>query len=657
VSWPRVGAWAAVVVTAVLLSADVWVVTLAGRAPDRWLVLLALTISVGSSALGLLVVRRQPANCVGTVLCAMGGLFALTTFSDIYPVAAARRADVLPRLPDIVAAVVMNHWIWLYVAVALLMLTFPDGQLLSRRWRGVAVGLVGVGLALQVLMPLLPGPYDPPYDDIGHPFGELSEGSSRLLTGIAFPAFVALLLVAGFSSWLRYQSGGERLQAQLKWFALVVVAFMPLTLALSWAGYWVLGTHDLAGIGLNLMYAGLPLVTAIAIFKHDLYDVDWALSTTVTYAVVTGALVGVFGLASFGTGLLLGRGSSVAAAAVTASAGALAIPLVGRLRRVVDRRVYPLRSGTLSAVEDLKQRIDAGAGTPEELESVLRRTLRDPHLSLAIIAPGGAPWPDGEQPGSFPVLLAGHQVGTLSSGGPASPRLLREVASSAAMLVELVRLRREATRALQEAESSRARLQQVGYEERRKLERDLHDGAQQRLVSLGLALRLAQRHVATGNAAAQVLDGLLDEWVGELGRAVGELRDLAHGLRPSCLDDGLHPALTTLVDAVPLPVELDVSAGGSLPDDVATTAYYVAAEAVANAVKHSQAGRLELRVARVGDSVRVRVHDDGCGGAVIRDGSGLAGIRDRVAAAGGRLRVLSPAGQGTLVEAELPCES
>jgi len=649
VSWPRVGAWAAVVVTAVLLSADVWVVTLAGRAPDRWLVLLALTISVGSSALGLLVVRRQPANCVGTVLCAMGGLFALTTFSDIYPVAAARRADVLPRLPDIVAAVVMNHWIWLYVAVALLMLTFPDGQLLSRRWRGVAVGLVGVGLALQVLMPLLPGPYDPPYDDIGHPFGELSEGSSRLLTGIAFPAFVALLLVAGFSSWLRYQSGGERLQAQLKWFALVVVAFMPLTLALSWAGYWVLGTHDLAGIGLNLMYAGLPLVTAIAIFKHDLYDVDWALSTTVTYAVVTGALVGVFGLASFGTGLLLGRGSSVAAAAVTASAGALAIPLVGRLRRVVDRRVYPLRSGTLSAVEDLKQRIDAGAGTPEELESVLRRTLRDPHLSLAIIAPGGAPWPDGEQPGSFPVLLAGHQVGTLSSGGPASPRLLREVASSAAMLVELVRLRREATRALQEAESSRARLQQVGYEERRKLERDLHDGAQQRLLAVAFELRAAQL-----NGERDRLDESVAAAVDALQSAVLELRELANGLHPAVLQDGgIAAAMEDLAGRFPVTLVLD-GVDGRFPPAVEATAWFLACEAVTNAVKHAAAERITVELTAGDGTLRVSVRDDGVGGADPA-GSGLRGLADRVEAVGGRLSVRSAPGAGTSLTGVLPC--
>jgi signal transduction histidine kinase len=196
-------------------------------------------------------------------------------------------------------------------------------------------------------------------------------------------------------------------------------------------------------------------------------------------------------------------------------------------------------------------------------------------------------------------------------------------------------------------ESSRSRLLEVSYQERRRLERDLHDGAQQRLVALGMALRIGQRHLEDGRTD---VSGLFDQAVAELGTAVAELRQIAHGLRPSSLDDGLVNALTMMVGRVPVPVRLDLH-----PDVVATTAYYVASEAVVNAVRHAEAATIGLRVATADGSLTVQVSDDGPGGATLRPGAGLAGLADRVAAAGGGLRLTSPLGSGTLVEAVLPC--
>ncbi len=204
--------------------------------------------------------------------------------------------------------------------------------------------------------------------------------------------------------------------------------------------------------------------------------------------------------------------------------------------------------------------------------------------------------------------------------------------------------------ALREVHSSRARLVEIGYEERRRMERDLHDGAQQRLVSLGMQLRLAQRHLDDGTVD---LDSLLDQSVAELGTAVAELRQIAHGLRPSSLDDGLPAALSNLVRSLPLTVDMDVD-DRPLPDAVATTAYFVAAEAITNAVKHAEATRIVLQVIRRDGQLLVRVTDDGCGGARLGLRSGLA---DRVAALGGSLHVDSPQGRGTEVEAALPCAS
>ena len=234
--------------------------------------------------------------------------------------------------------------------------------------------------------------------------------------------------------------------------------------------------------------------------------------------------------------------------------------------------------------------------------------------------------------------------------GPASAELLREVAGRCSTLVEVVRLRSEVALALREAQSSRARLVEIGYEERRRIERDLHDGAQQRLVSLGMQLRLAQRHLDDGTVD---VDSLLDQSVAELGTAVAELRLIAHGLRPSSLDDGLPAALSNLVRSLPLTVDMDID-DGPLPDAVATTAYYVASEAITNAIKHAEATRIVLQVVRRDGLLLVRVTDDGRGGAQLGLRSGLA---DRVAALGGSLHVASPRGQGTEVEAALPCAS
>ena len=214
-------------------------------------------------------------------------------------------------------------------------------------------------------------------------------------------------------------------------------------------------------------------------------------------------------------------------------------------------------------------------------------------------------------------------------------------------------MRVEVLIALRDVESSRSRLQRVGYQERERLERDLHDGAQQRLVALGMAIRLSQRHLRDGTVD---VDGLLDQTVAEIATAVAELRRIAHGLRPSCLDDGLGPALVSLASGAPIPIELDVRAE-DVPDDVATTAYFVASEAVTNAVKHAGANRIDLHVAHVDGGLTVRIRDDGRGGADLLLGSGLTGMVDRVAAAGGSMSMKSPLGAGTLIEAVLPCAS
>ena len=233
------------------------------------------------------------------------------------------------------------------------------------------------------------------------------------------------------------------------------------------------------------------------------------------------------------------------------------------------------------------------------------------------------------------------------------PGFLSEVLGAATLSVEIARLRVELRLQLQALQASRARIVEAGYEERRRLERDLHDGAQQRLVSLGLRLRRLQR---TLPREAQVLSPAFDAIVEEVGSAIADLRQIAAGVRPARLDEGLAAALDDLARSSPVQVEVSAPIG-RVAASVEAAAYFVVCEALTNAVKHASASRVAIRARRDNGNLRVAVSDDGIGGATIRRGSGLAGLIDRVAAHGGSLEIASPAGGGTHIEIEIPCES
>ena len=204
----------------------------------------------------------------------------------------------------------------------------------------------------------------------------------------------------------------------------------------------------------------------------------------------------------------------------------------------------------------------------------------------------------------------------------------------------------------EELRASRARIVQAGDAERRRLERDLHDGAQARLVALALLLRTARRRAEPGHAG---LTTLLDEAQVELQTSLSELRELARGIHPAVLTErGLEPALRALTARVPVPVELDVEADRRLPSPVESAAYFVVSEALANVAKYAEASYASVAVRRRNGHVTVEVRDDGIGGAALGAGSGLRGLADRVAALDGTLRVHSPAGAGTRLQAEIP---
>ena len=230
--------------------------------------------------------------------------------------------------------------------------------------------------------------------------------------------------------------------------------------------------------------------------------------------------------------------------------------------------------------------------------------------------------------------------------------LLRAAGAAARLALENERLQAELRLQLAEVRASRARIVGAGDEERRKLERDLHDGAQQRLLSLGLALQLVRSELGPdANGAAR----LLEDAQAELGAAIGELRDLAQGIHPAVLTEhGLTPALRTLATRSAVPVELRELPAERLPAAVEAAAYFVVSEALANVAKHARASGAVVSVVAQDGALEMAVEDDGVGGAAPGAGSGLAGLYDRVHALDGELTIESRAGGGTRLHAEIP---
>ncbi len=305
---------------------------------------------------------------------------------------------------------------------------------------------------------------------------------------------------------------------------------------------------------------------------------------------------------------------------------------------------------------------------PQGVRDALARTLGDPSLEIVFWLPERGEFVDlsGESV-SLPAEGANRAVTKLEHDGVPiaalvhdptlldEPQLVRAAGAAAGFAIENARLHADMRAQLSKVQESRVRIVEAADEERRRIERDIHDGAQQRLVALALQLRGAQRQL--GSAGDPEIDKLLVASVDELQAAVEELRELARGVHPAILsEEGLEPALESLTSRTPLPVSLDVS-GEGLSAPVQATAYFVVCEALANVVKHSGASKVRVSAGRRNGLFVVEVVDDGIGGAYAEGGSGLRGLADRVEALGGRLLIDSPPQRGTRIVGEIPCGS
>src|SRR5271165_4202906 len=251
-----------------------------------------------------------------------------------------------------------------------------------------------------------------------------------------------------------------------------------------------------------------------------------------------------------------------------------------------------------------------------------------------------------------PIVVDGRLWGVMSAGSLAEDPLPADIEARLAGFTELVATAIANAESHSELTASRARIVAAGDDARRRIERDLHDGVQQRLVSLGLALRAVQAIVPPGLGG---LEGEVARIAEGLSSVQEELRAIAHGIHPAILaEGGLGPALKTLARRCAIAVELDAPAPERLPEHIEVAAYYVVSEALTNAAKHAHAALIQVEVQPLDGTLRLSVRDDGIGGADPVRGSGLFGLKDRVEALGGTLTVNSPAGAGTSLDVELP---
>lgn len=367
------------------------------------------------------------------------------------------------------------------------------------------------------------------------------------------------------------------------------------------------------------------------------------------------ALLGVEGLAGTNGGFVgpvaLGRLSGVALCL-------LAAPLA-----VVTLAAIDVLSGGLRALARALLATRIAPGDP--VRQTLAESLGDRTLSIAYWLADRSTYVDergyhvslpeaGSDRAWTAVDFGGARVAAIihDANLDASPELIAAAAAGASLAIDNDRLKADLRARVEELRASRMRIVQAGDAARRKLERDLHDGAQQQLVALAIDLRILRSRLRPESPSLE----LVDEIDVKLATALAELRELARGIHPAILSDrGLEPALDALATRAPFAVRSEVNLGHRPPAPVEAAAYFVVAEALTNVLKYAEADLATVRAFQEGDELVVEVQDDGVGGADEAGGSGLRGLHDRVGALDGTLSVASPPGEGTLVRARIPC--
>jgi signal transduction histidine kinase len=627
-------------------------------------------------AVGALIVSRESRNRIGLLLLWTAGITALSFASQEIATYLIERGDH-GVLVGAIAIFGSAGWLFgILPAIFLLPILFPTGRPHSRRWRllpWVVLGMLGflsIGAIFGTKMltdandvELIANPlYIPALGEVG-PIWDFGGW------------FLLLLIASGISQVMRFVASKGVERQQIKWFAFAIVAFVAYLVASDLMHFSGLAESIASGISFML----LPVAIGASILQFRLWDLD----VVVKKAVVAGLLVVLALLVYAGAVALVGviasdRESTVTLFLVALALGVAFRPVMRVARRLVDRLVYGKRAtpyevltefservGTSYATEDVLPRMAQvlGEGSGAEVARVWLRSGR--HLSQAAVWPAdagthdrvavsdeAATGPPGET--TVEVRDRGELLGALSvrmsASDPMNPtkeKLVRDLAAQAGLVLRNVQL-------VEDLRTSRQRLVAAQDEERRRLERNIHDGAQQQLVALAVKARLAGQFAERDPAKAVELLGQIET---ETQTALEDLRDLARGIYPPLLADrGLVAAIEAQSRKGHLGVEVDATGLGRFTADVEATVYFCTLEALQNVAKYAAADRTVIRLARANGSLSFEVEDDGRGfdpGAVA-SGSGLQGMADRLAAVGGSLEIRSAPGRGTTVAGHVP---
>jgi signal transduction histidine kinase len=631
-----------------------------------------LAINLCVPVMGILILDRRPNNRIGWVFLIAGAALATATLGQYYAVHAlvARHGE----LPGGHLAAWISSWSWPIPTVALmfLLLLFPTGSLASRRWRPVAwlaVALLVDLMAASVVYATLI--WSRPFAGSNDATGPIANAARVAITVAALLIPLGLLLCfASVVVRFRHAQGDERLQ--LKWFvAATPILAITFSVGIFFASPLASFVQDL---GLLLLFVAI----AVAILRYRLYEIDVLIGKTIVYGSLAALITAVYLVVVVAIGAFVGATEGLALLATAIVAIAFQ-PYRQRAQRVANRIVYGKRATPYEVLSDFSDNVGKVYGDEEVLPrmarllaegtgavSIVAWLLRGDELRAVAWWPGDLrrpapvrlvggslpPFPDASA--CAPVLHRGDLLGAITVTKPPKESMSStesKLLSDLAAQVGLVMLN---SGLIDELRSSRQRLVAAQDEERRRLERNLHDGAQQQLVALAVRLRLA-RSLAETNAAKAA--PVLEQLEAEAADALETLRDLARGIYPAVLaDGGLVAALESQARRSPIRVAIQADGIGRYPADLEAAVYFCVLEALQNAAKYADAPEATVRLdEREGNLVfSVSDHGRGFDPDSTPRGSGLQNMSDRLSALGGGVAVSSRPGAGTTVTGQIP---
>ena len=611
------------------------------------------------AVVGAIVASHRPANPIGWLFLAEGLGFALGVATDTYATYATRAGAAAP------ASVAWAVWLgailgelgFLFVLAVLL---FPDGRLPSRRWRVVA-WLIVAGEALVVLMAATSSAALRAQTAavLVSPVRLIPDSLADPVVNVLQTAFIPLTLAAAAGLAVRYRRATPDVRHQIKW---VAYASLLTAVALLIAGL-VFGNPLGALLAVGPL---IPVAAGIAIFKYRLYDIDVVISKTIVYGSLAAFITLVYvvivvGIGSLGSGF--GRagsrpdlGLSIVATAVVAVAFQ---PVRERAQRLANRLVFGKRATPYEALSEFAGRMGGTYATEDALPRMAQVLAEGTAAARAVVwlkdgseLAAGAFWPAGGAPpgrvgfadseapaiaGADRVSLVYHQgeaLGALSVAKrpgenltPVEDKLMSDLAAQAGLVLHNIGLTQQLRARLAELQASRLRIVAAQDEQRRRIERDIHDGAQQQLLAIASKLALAESVAGQDEDRERALIAQLKT---ETGGALETLRDLARGIYPPLLaDQGLTAAISAQAAKVPGPVAVDADGLGRYPAEIETAIYFCCMESLQNAARHAPGAAVRVSLAEDGGQVMFMITDDGPGfdpatGRPDREGRGRA---------------------------------